>query len=177
MKFIIAFTTLLLSSISVHAAAESPAIPLKQTTAYYSRLALLGMQLSIQQGKKAGEIPASLAQCVSDLPPVSLDPYFEKVLKEALNTNEQETAEQFFATDIGQKFYEMTQQQIYIAIGEKPTAEAPVFSAEERKVLTAFGKTSAGDKLFTQKVVQLPAAKKTIDTGIHAVISHCEPVN
>lgn len=173
MKYLIAVTALLLGSMSAQAATANTAPSLQKTTAYYSQLALLGMQLAIQQGKKAGEIPATLAQCVSELPPNSLASYFEKVLKESLNATEQEAAEQFFAAELGQKFYTMTAQQIYIAIGEKSTAVAPSFSTEEKAALTAFSKTSAGDKLFAQKVMQLPAAKETIDTGVHALISQC----
>ncbi len=177
MKYIIALTALLLGSMSAHAAAETAAPSIQKTTAYYSHLALLGMQISIQQGKKAGEIPAALAQCVNELPTGSLDPYFEKVLKEALDASEQETAEKFFAGDLGLKFYAMTEQQMYITTGEKTTAVAPSFSTEERLALNAFSQTSAGNKLFAQKVIQLPAAKNTIDTGIHAVISQCGQVN
>ena len=142
-------------------------------TRAFTESAYLGMQLSVQQGKKAGSVTASRAQCVEHLPKSSFHPVVLQLLKQFLSQADLAATELFLATPVGQKYIKFGVLRIYPSVGAPLPEPLPEFSDAEYKELEAFAATGAGQLLIKNQVMQSAAARQAYGAHIRGLLASC----
>lgn len=140
-----------------------------------AKSALVGMQIGIRKGVAQGKVPASVGQCVNALPEQSFSEVVAAQLKARLNGDELKSAEAFFRSAVGQKYYRYGLIQLYTQMGESVSEPLPEFSDTEYKEIERFSKTSVGNKLTVQKVLESPAVRQAFSARIQQLLAQCRP--
>ncbi|QLG86878.1 hypothetical protein HQ393_00720 [Chitinibacter bivalviorum] len=139
----------------------------------FSQTALLGMQLATQDRAKDGKISNAVANCVSALKPDSFYSVFEQVLTSEFSTSERNAIDMFLSSVVGEKCAKHGLLQIYTSTGHQLPEPLPKFSSDEMNELVNFGKTTAGQKLLVNKVLQSSSAAGLFNTRINALLVAC----
>jgi hypothetical protein len=164
----IAFAVLMIPILAI--AADTPAPTLAGQT--FGRSALLGLQLAVKRAHAEGKIAAPVAACVADLKPDSFSDVFDALLASELTDEERQTTEAFFKSPVGVKYAKHGMLQVYGAVGEVAPEPLPVFTDAELQEVQNYGKTSAGQKLVTQKVLE-KASVQPVGQRVKELIAQC----
>jgi hypothetical protein len=145
-----------------------------QLSATLSEAALLGMRLSVERALQQGKLPARVAKCVAEQSATSLSPTYETLSGELLTKEEIAAASSFLSSPVGRKYAKYGQLQVYAAVGMRPPEPLPDFSDAEYRELESFSRTSAGNKLMVQKVMEGPAARQAVNRRVQEIIASCD---
>lgn len=170
MKRVVTGLLLLTFGIAAGARAEGGS----QLSATLSEAALLGMRLSVERASQQGKVPTKAAKCVAEQPATAFSPTYETLSGELLTKGEVATANSFLSSPVGRKYVKHGQLQLYAAIGMRPPEPLPDFSDAEYRELESFSRTSAGNKLMVQKVMEGPAARQTVNRRVQEIIASCD---
>jgi hypothetical protein len=139
----------------------------------FARTALLGMQLSVRKAASQGKVPDSVVACVDHLPSNTFALLFRSLMEQNLSPEEISSIDRFFASETGRKYSKHGIDQMYAAIGETPPEPAPALSDSEYAELDQFSRTSAGEKLMVQKVMESESARRAVSARILELLGTC----
>jgi hypothetical protein len=135
--------------------------------------AVLGMQLSVKRGAEEGRVSGSTVDCVNKLDRTSFTPVLAQLVTRALSVREIAAATQFFESALGRKYVQHGIAQLYQAVGAVAPDPTPNFSDAELRSITAFSRSSAGDKIMVKRVFEAPAARETIVAKVQELLKSC----
>jgi hypothetical protein len=101
-------------------------------------------------------------------------PTYETLSGELLTKGEIAAANGFFSSPVGRKYAKHGQLQLYAAVGMRSPAPLPDFSDAEYRELESFSRTSAGNKLMVQKVLEALAALQAVNRRIQEIVASCD---
>jgi len=145
------------------------------TADFFAQGAYTGMQLSVADAEKQGKIPSAAAFCLKALKYSQLVPVIESLLRTSLTADELAKSDAFYSSGAGQKNAKQGLLQIYAAKGHTPPEAMPAFTAKERSEIDTFSITKAGTKLFKERVLETPPARKAISDKIQEMVQSCRP--
>lgn len=140
-----------------------------------ARSALVGMQLSVRKAAAQGKMPDTMVACVERLSADSFIPIFRSLLEQNLSAAELATAEKFSQSEVGRKFAKAGIAQAYVAFGEQPPEPVTDVSESEYREVEQFSQTAAGQKLWSQKIIESPAARSAVTAKIGELLDSCRP--
>ena len=134
---------------------------------------LLGMQLEMERGFKAGKVSQAQLDCVHGVRSAVFTAPIAQALGKALTAEEIDTAITFFESTTGNKYSQLGLVHLYHAFGRPAPVPTPSFSAAEQAIVVRFAETSGGDKLTRRKLIDSPEVKKAYAVKIVEVFNAC----
>jgi hypothetical protein len=138
-----------------------------------ARSVLVGMQLSVRKAAAQAKVPDTLVACVERMSSDNFVPIFHSALEQNLSADEIAAAEKFFQGEVGRKFAKAGIAQAYVAAGEQPPEPVSDVSEAEYAELEQFNRTAAGQKLWSQKVMEGPSVRRAISARIAQLLDSC----
>jgi hypothetical protein len=166
-------TVTLVMMLSANAYAEEMPKDAVSLSEVYGKVALVGMQLSVQKRASEGKYPGEIAACVNTLPTSAFNSVLDSAIKDNLSDAERDSATAFFASSAGLKYTKAGTVQIYRAMNMDSPEPMPQFSSSEYKELETFTHTSAGEKLILKKVLEVGSARQEMGTRVQELMHSC----
>jgi hypothetical protein len=161
------------TGISNVAHAENAASETVNLSEVYGKATLVGMQLTIQKKASEGSFPAEVAACVKALPHTTFNSVFDTVLSDRLSESERAAATAFFSSEAGRKYSKISIVQIYRSLDLEVPEPEPEFSTSEYTELTAFSRSTAGNKLIMKRVLEGGSARAEVGNRVQELLRSC----
>jgi len=134
---------------------------------------LLGLRLGLQRGIHDGKTSPKTLECVSKLDRGTFSPVFAQAVDANLSAQEVASATAFFESGPGRKYIDSGIFQLYDAVGVTSPNPEPIVSERDREAVTAFSRTSAGDKLLVKRIFDSVELRSAISARIQQVLNGC----
>ncbi len=140
-----------------------------------SEAALLGMKLSLEKGVNQGNTPKEHFECVDKIDRHYFLKNYSDILKEYLSSDEIKQALNFYTSEAGRKYTHagIIQLRMNLIPGEK--WPIPDFKEEEQNLIEGFGKTSAGQKLWKERLLSSKKIVARINPLLKDLYDKCKP--
>ncbi|HYL19126.1 MAG TPA: hypothetical protein VEV20_10605 [Burkholderiales bacterium] len=134
---------------------------------------LLGLRLGLQRGIRDGKTSPKTLDCVSKLDRSTFAPVFAQAIAANMSAQEIASATAFFESAPGRKYIDSGIYQLYDAVGFSSPDPEPSVSEADMQAVTAFSRTSAGDKLLVRRIFDSPEIRGAIGARIQQVLNGC----
>jgi len=164
---------LLLDAAVASAQTPSPAAARLVSAMRIDDVTLLGLRLGLQRGIRDGKGSPKTLECVSKLERTTFAPVFAQAIAANLSAQEIASSTAFFESAPGRKYIDSGIYQLYDAVGFTSPDPEPKVSEADMQAVTAFSRTSAGDKLLVRRIFDSPEIRGAIGARIQQVLNGC----
>jgi len=120
-----------------------------------------------------GKTSPKTLDCVSKLDRTTFAPVFAQAIAANMSAQEIASSTAFFESAPGRKYIDSGIYQLYDAVGFTSPDPEPSVSEADMQAVTAFSRTSAGDKLLVRRIFDSPEIRGAIGARIQQVLNGC----